>query len=867
MDNIRCNIKKSIDEIIKINIKLANLYSGLSINNNVIKFKNIPIISEGLKNSKTNLQELASVEYVNQIAGGLDRTETLELTGSPISLTTTGAIQINNNDLSLITTGPIKINNKYTLQNKTINEQDYLSVYTNAEILGNIQCNVLKYNELIPKPEAEGLNFSNTDIICKTIAIKQTITNEDKYPLKTILNPIDYTKSSINLYTLNIGDNENIGNLNFYSYDPNDDTKIILTSFDSILQVINDSTNKVSFIDTIQYIDLSQSPDLSTAGNIRANKIVTKYLDAKNVFTVSDKVIDNITVPSFDFKVIPSLDGDFNESNFKNNSFVTVNYLKHRPVDIPNELTLGQQGESGSLTIFNNDGKSNLKIISGNISQIYNNVLGQLTISCSTLQLKSILEQQEYLISVSGNTIMQNKNNELTEMNINCRNLNVIYPSLENIDNIISFGKYIYNNEEKEAVLSLNNNVIIDKDGKYKGDVDLDDKNIKCQSLVSKGNISGASYSIINTDGNTTPIITEADGYTYKINTSEESTLGITTLNNMLDNTKDTLTIQIPSELGSTNTNNSLSIKRKILNVDTIISKIDYYGNIYGNQYYTISGKKIADNTGNIYGNTYCLNDTDKTILIDTNGIYKKGIETSDNVSCHNILLKYNGSNKSKIQFFSSSTTYDITTDYAIDTSSQRVYYLSLPENTILGTITHAPETSKTDAEKQLLATKKDIEDNQVPRNKKLQLRTETDNYSLQINKGIEYYVDDINNKHITLDNNKFKFDSSIFINTTDTNGPNIVIGEDNIDAKVNITNTKMHLTSDTSSIILGNSTKITISAGDSGVSPSIPPKIEAVDLSINGIQMSIDETNNKILFKCIIDNQSYQGDIQLVQL
>ena len=98
MDNIRCNIKKSIDEIIKINIKLANLYSGLSINNNVIKFKNIPIISEGLKNSKTNLQELASVEYVNQIAGGLDRTETLELTGSPISLTTTGAIQINNND-------------------------------------------------------------------------------------------------------------------------------------------------------------------------------------------------------------------------------------------------------------------------------------------------------------------------------------------------------------------------------------------------------------------------------------------------------------------------------------------------------------------------------------------------------------------------------------------------------------------------------------------------------------------------------------------------------------------------------------------------------------------------------------------------
>ena len=867
MDNIRCNIKKSIDEIIKINIKLANLYSGLSINNNVIKFKNIPIISEGLKNSKTNLQELASVEYVNQIAGGLDRTETLELTGSPISLTTTGAIQINNNDLSLITSGPIKINNKYTLQNKTINEQDYLSVYTNAEILGNIQCNVLKYNELIPKPEAEGLNFSNTDIICKSISIKQTINNEDKYPLKTILNPIDYTKSSINLYTLNIGDNENIGNLNFYSYDPNDDTKIILTSFDSILQVINDITNKISFVDTIQYIDPSQSPDLSTAGNIRANKIATQYLDAKNVFTVSDKVIDNITVPSFDFKVIPSLDGDFNESNFKNNSFVTVNYLKHRPVDIPNELTLGQQGESGSLTIFNNDGKSNLKIISGNISQIYNNVPGQLTISCSKLQLKSILEQQEYLISVSGNTITQNKNNELTEMNINCRNLNVIYPSLENIDNIISFGKYIYNNEEKEAVLSLNNNVIIDKDGKYKGDVDLDDKNIKCQSLVSKGNISGASYSIINTDGNTTPIITVADGYTYKINTSEESTLGITTLNNILDNTKDTLTIQIPSELGSTNTNNSLSIKRKILNVDTIISKIDYYGNIYGNQYYTISGKKIADNTGNIYGNTYCLNDTDKTILIDTNGIYKKGIETSDNVSCHNILLKYNGSNKSKIQFFSPSTTCDITTDYAVDTSSQRVYYLSLPENTILGTITHAPETSKTDAEKQLLATKKDIEDNQVPRNKKLQLRTETDNYSLQINKGIEYYVDDINNKHITLDNNKFKFDSSIFINTTDTNGPNIVIGEDNIDAKVNITNTKMHLTSDTSSIILGNSTKITISAGDSGVSPSIPPKIEAVDLSINGIQMSIDETNKKILFKCIIDNQSYQGDIQLVQL
>ena len=847
MDNIRRNIKKSIDEIIKINIKLANLYSGLSINNNVIKFKNIPIISEGLKNSKTNLQELASVEYVNQIAGGLDRTETLELTGSPISLTTTGAIQINNNDLSLITTGPIKINNKYTLQNKTINEQDYLSVYTNAEILGNIQCNVLKYNELIPKPEAEGLNFSNTDIICKTIAIKQTINNEDKYPLKTILNPIDYTKSSINLYTLNIGDNENIGNLNFYSYDPNDDTKIILTSFDSILQVINDITNKVSFVDTIQYIDLSQSPDLSTAGNIRANKIATQYLDAKNVFTVSDKVIDNITVPSFDFKVIPSLDGDFNESNFKNNSFVTVNYLKRRPVDIPNELTLGQQGESGSLTIFNNDGKSNFKIISGNISQIYNNVPGQLTISCSKLQLKSILEQQEYLISVSGNTITQNKNNELTEMNINCRNLNVIYPSLENIDNIISFGKYIYNNEEKETVLSLNNKVIIDKDGKYKGDVDLDDKNIKCQSLVSKGNISGARYSIINTDGNTTPIITEADGYTYKINTSEESTLGITTLNNMLDNTKDTLTIQIPSELGSTITNNPLVIKRKISNVDTIISKIDYYGNIYGN--------------------TYCLNDTDKTILIDTNGIYKKGIETSDNVSCHNILLKYNGSNKSKIQFFSSSTTCDITTDYAIDTSSQRAYYLSLPENTILGTITHDPETSKTDAEKQLLATKKDIEDNQVPRNKKLQLRTDTDNYSLQVNKGIEYYVDDINNKHITLDNSKFKFDSSIFINTEDTNGPNIVIGEDNIDAKVNITNTKIHLTSDASSIILGDSTKITISAGDSGVSPSIPPKIEATDLSINGIQMSIDETNKKILFKCIIDNQSYQCEIQLVQL
>lgn len=756
MDNIRRNIKKSIDEIIKINIKLANLYSGLSINNNVIKFKNIPIISEGLKNSKTNLQELASVEYVNQIAGGLDRTETLELTGSPISLTTTGAIQINNNDLSLITTGPIKINNKYTLQNKTINEQDYLSVYTNAEILGNIQCNVLKYNELIPKPEAEGLDFTNTDIICKTIDIKQTINNEDKYPLKTILNPIDYTKSSINLYTLNIGDNENIGNLNFYSYDPNDDTKIILTSFDSILQVINDITNKVSFVDTIQYIDLSQSPDLSTAGNIRANKIVTKYLDAKNVFTVSDKVIDNITVPSFDFKVIPSLDGDFNESNFKNNSFVTVNYLKHRPVDIPNELTLGQQGEAGSLTIFNNDGRSNLKIISGNISQIYNNVPGQLTISCSKLQLKSILEQQEYLISVNGNTITQNKNNELTEMNINCRNLNVIYPSLENIDNIISFGKYIYNNEEKEAVLSLNNNVIIDKDGKYKGDVDLDDKNIKCQSLVSKGNI---------------------------------------------------------------------------------------------------------------YGNTYCLNDTNKTILIDTNGIYKKGIETSDNVSCHNILLKYNGSNKSKMQFFSPSTTCDITTDYAIDTSSQRVYYLSLPENTILGTITHDPETSKTDAEKQLLATKKDIEDNQVPRNKKLQLRTETDNYSLQVNKGIEYYVNDTTSKHITLDNYKFKFDSSIFINTEDTNGSNIVIGEDNIDAKVNITNTKIHLTSDASSIILGDSTKITISAGDSGVSPSIPPKIEATDLSINGIQMSIDETNKKILFKCIIDNQSYQCEIQLVQL
>lgn len=426
------NINKSIDEIIKINQKLSNLFSYISVSNSRLVFKQIPIT---LQKNTPNDNELATIEYVNSMLGGFDHTKTLYLTNTTLSLATDG----------LITSPSISISDKIQLNDYNINivlesGTDYINISDQNNDLGNIKCNILKYNKLDPAPTITDINLEDTELVCKNISIKQTDQSSGtaNYPFYITLND-DFTKSTLHIYSLNIGDLTHEGSFVFYSADPYNPNNIVKTDFTDILNLFPDISTAITFINSIKYTEESQ---MSEAGSIIAKEIFTTS------FSIDGSV--ELTTDSINFKKKPKYTGS--DTISESDDLVTVNYLRTIPVAIPNELTLGnttyhgelnvQAGtaESGDIFIYSRD-LSNLHMTYNSISSHDSrNDPIDLSISANSITFSN---STNTLGLLSPNNILSYNDTPIinidgSDINIdNIHNINIVSGTINNI-NIVS---------------------------------------------------------------------------------------------------------------------------------------------------------------------------------------------------------------------------------------------------------------------------------------------------------------------------------------------------------------------------------------------------------------------------------------------
>ena len=416
--DIRNNINKSIDEIIKINQKLSNLFSYINVSNSRLVFKQIPIT---LQKNTPNDNELATIEYVNSMSGGFDHTKTLYLTNTTLSLETDGLIS----SPSIFISDKIQLND-YNINIVSESGTDYINISDQNNDLGNIKCNILKYNKLDPAPTITDINLEDTELVCKNISIKQTdqTSGTANYPFYITLND-DFTKSTLHIYSLNIGDLTHKGSFVFYSTDTYDPDKIVKTDFTDILNLFPDISTAITFINSIKYTEESQ---MSEAGSIIAKEIFTTS------FSIDGSV--ELTTNSINFKKKPKYTGS--DPISESDDLVTVNYLRTIPVAIPNELTLGNEtyhgelnvqagtAESGDIYIYSRD-LSNLHLTYNSISSHdRENNFRDLSISANSITFSN-----------STNTLgLLSQNNILTYNNTPIINIDESNINIDNIHNI-----------------------------------------------------------------------------------------------------------------------------------------------------------------------------------------------------------------------------------------------------------------------------------------------------------------------------------------------------------------------------------------------------------------------------------------------
>lgn len=423
--DIKNNFNKSIDEIIKINQKLSNLFSYISVSNSRLVFKQIPIT---LQKNTPNDNELATIEYVNSMSGGFDHSKTLYLTNTTLSLETDGLIS----SPSIFISDKIQLND-YNINIVSESGTDYINIFDQNNDLGNIKCNILKYNKLDPAPTITDINLEDTELVCKNISIKQTdqTSGTANYPFYVTLND-DFTKSTLHIYSLNIGDLTHAGSFVFYSTDPYDPDNIVKTDFTDILNLFPDISTAITFINSIKYTEESQ---MSEAGSIIAKEIFTTS------FSIDGSV--ELTTNSINFKKKPKYTGS--DSISESDDLVTVNYLRTIPVAIPNELTLGNESyhgelnvqagteESGDIYVYSRD-LSNLHITYDSISSHdSSNNLIDLSISANSITFSNSTNTLRLLSqnNISPGSLHILSYNDTPIINIDESNINI-----DNIHNI-----------------------------------------------------------------------------------------------------------------------------------------------------------------------------------------------------------------------------------------------------------------------------------------------------------------------------------------------------------------------------------------------------------------------------------------------
>ena len=484
--DIKNNFNKSIDEIIKINQKLSNLFSYISISNSRLVFKQIPIT---LQKNTPNDNELATIEYVNSMSGGFDHTKTLYLTNTTLSLETDGLIS----SPSIFISDKIQLND-YNINIVSESGTDYINISDQNNDLGNIKCNILKYNKLDPAPTITDINLEDTELVCKNISIKQTdqTSGTANYPFYMTLND-DFTKSTLHIYSLNIGDLTHEGSFVFYSADPYDPDKIVKTDFTDILNLFPDISTAITFINSIKYTEESQ---MSEAGSIIAKEIFTTS------FSIDGSV--ELTTKSINLKKKPKYTGS--DPISESDDLVTVNYLRTIPVAIPNELTLGnatyhgelnvQAGdteESGDIYIYSRD-LSNLHMTYNSISSHggSGNNLIDLSISAEYITFSN---STNTLVLLSENNILSYDDTPIInihESNINIdniHNINIVSgtittPPSKNSD--IANKKYVDDNSiDKTKPLDL----LTDDDGTYSLKINKGIKLNETEIINSSGDV------------------------------------------------------------------------------------------------------------------------------------------------------------------------------------------------------------------------------------------------------------------------------------------------------------------------------------------------------------------------------------------